>query len=276
VLAYINGVQPLMNVFDALIPVICAGSASDFAADMAHPDSAAGNTSHSRSIRTLVREDLGVPVLALNTQTEALFYARQRQDDTAIFRSWEIAGAAHNAKRMNLFSRQKTDRDGMSNSLNEWSATRISEVDWIYVFDAALFHVHNWINGGAPPPRARPIEISADGRDYVYDADGNVQGGVRLPEVEVPAARYVVGPSYPLGGYTVPLSPARLKELYPTREDYAAKISRAANDAKDAGFILPLRVEEYIKAAAIAPVPEELVIETRTQIRANPEGRTSR
>jgi hypothetical protein len=277
ILAYTNGVQPLTNAFNALIPIICAGSASDFDSDLAHPDSAAGNTAHSRSIRTLVRDDLSVPVLALNSQTEALFYARQRQNDTDTFRSWEVAGAAHaGASRVGLLSRQKTDRDGMTNSLNVWSTVRVSEVGWIYVFDAAVLHVNNWISGGAPPPQAQPIQINGEGRDYVYDANGNVLGGVRLPELEVPTARYVVGPAYPLGGYTAPMTPARLKQLYPAHADYVAKITGAANAAKDAGFILPLRVEEYIKAADAAPIPEEAAVELRTQNRANPEGRTTR
>jgi hypothetical protein len=110
----------------------------------------------------------------------------------------------------------------------------------------------------------------------VYDENGNVLGGIRLPELEVPAARYVVGPTYPLGGYTVPLSPARLKQLYPAHGDYVTRVSIAANTARDAGFILPLRVEEYIKAAEAAPVPEAAEVELRTQNRATPEGRTTR
>jgi hypothetical protein len=274
ILAYTNGVQPLSNAFDAIIPVICAGSASDFASDMAHPDSGTGDTSHSRSIRTIVREDLAIPVLQFNTQTEALFYSFQRQSETDKYRSWEIAGSSHMPKRMSLISQQRTDRDGMSNSLNTWSVIRTSEVNWFYVFDAALLHVHKWINGGSPPPIFEPIKV--EGRDYAYDQYGNVQGGVRLPELEVPTARYVVGPSYPLGGYTLQFSPEELKALYPTHEDYVAKITAAANAAKDAGIILPGAADEYIKAAEVAPIPEPVKFEARTQTRANPEGRTSR
>jgi hypothetical protein len=241
---------------------------------MAHPDSGTGDTGHSRSIRTRVRDDLAVPVLALNTQTEALFYASQRQDETDKFRSWEVAGASHMPKRTTVLARAKTDRDGITNTLNTWSAVRISEVDWFYVLDAAVLHVHRWITEGKLPPRMPPIQI--DGRDYAFDQYGNALGGIRLPEEEVPVARYVAGPTYPLGGFTIPFTPAKLKELYPTHDDYVAKITEAANAAVQAGVILPGRAEEYVKAAKAAPIPEEIITEVRTENRASPEGRTTR
>jgi FdhD protein len=41
--------------------------------------------------------DLATPVLALNTETEALYYYPLRQPDTPRFIYWEIAGASHAA-----------------------------------------------------------------------------------------------------------------------------------------------------------------------------------
>jgi hypothetical protein len=262
ILAYTNGVQPLSNAFDAIIPVICAGTASDFASGLAHPDSGSGNTGHSRSVSTWVREDLSIPVLQFNSQTEALYFANQRQPDTDKYRSWEIAGASHMPNRMTGASRKIWERDGMIDPTRTfWDISRMNEVDWHNAFDAALLHVHRWINGGSPPPQMPPIQV--EGRDYAYDQYGNVQGGVRMPEMEVPIGRYVAGPIYPLIGYTVPFSPERLRQLYPTHEAYVAKITAAANAAKDAGIILPEAVDEYIQAANRAPVPEALPVEVK-------------
>jgi hypothetical protein len=270
VLAYTNGVQPLSHAFDALMPALCAGMASDFAADMVHPDSGTGDRGHSRTIRAMVRDDLGVPVLQFNTQTEALFYFFQRQSDTDTFRSWEIAGASHMPARLTEVSRKIWERDGMTDPTRVfWNIPRMSEVEWHYAFDAALVYVNNWINGDPPPPRMPPVQVK--NRDYIYDQDGNVTGGIRLPDMEAPVGRYVAGPAYPLIGYTVPFSPERLRQLYPTQNDYVAKVTAAANAARDAGIILPEAVDEFIQAATRAPVPEALPVEIKTD-----ERRTSR
>ena len=274
ILGYANGIQPLQNVFDALIPVICAGASSDFEDAMAHPDSGTGNTAHSRSIRTLVRDDLSAKVLQLNTQTEALYYFTQRQPDTDSFRSWEVAGAPHLPSRQAQYLQRKIDRDGMDDSLSTFSAIRINEVDWWYVFDAAILHIHTWVTTGTPPPQAQPIQVSPADKDYAYDLYGNVLGGIRLPELEVPAAKYVAGPRYPLRGYTVPLPAEQLLQLYPTHEDYVAKITAAANAACSAGFIPKYRAEEYCKMAQIAPIPLPLPIETKMDDRPTPQGNT--
>jgi hypothetical protein len=262
ILAYTNGVQPLTNAFDALIPAICAGTASDFVSDMAHPDSGTGDRGHSRTVRTMVRDDLAVPVFQFNTQTEALFYSFQRQSDTDKYRSWEIAGASHMPNRLTESSRKVWERDGMTDPTRAfWNISRMSEVEWHDAFDAALLHIHRWINGGSPPPQMPPIQV--EGRDYAYDQYGNVQGGVRMPEMEVPIGRYVAGPSYPLIGYTVPFSVERLRQLYPTHEAYVAKITAAANAAKDAGIILPEAVDEFIQTANSAPIPEALPVKVK-------------
>jgi hypothetical protein len=273
-LAYINGVQPLTNAFDALMPAICAGSVSDFSTDRGHADPGSGDTSHSRSIMTRVREDLAVPVLQLNSQTEAFYYARQHQPDTDTFRSYEIPGSSHMPSRQTYLGRLKTDRDGVTNFTGTYTAVRTNEAEWFTVFDAALLHVHRWITDGTKPPSFPPVQL--DGNDYAYDQYGNVLGGVRIPELEAPVARYAAAANLPLGGYTIPFSTERLKELYPTHEIYVEKIRAAAIKARDAGIILPEQVEEYMKAAEVAPIPETLRVDERTENRATPEGRTTR
>jgi hypothetical protein len=43
----------------------------------------------------LLRENLDVPVMVVNTESEAVSYDHGRQADTDRFRFWEIAGASH-------------------------------------------------------------------------------------------------------------------------------------------------------------------------------------
>jgi len=272
--AYINGLQPLTRAFDAIIPAINAGTASDFVSELARAGRDGAATAHTRSIRTRVRDDLSIPVLALNTQTEALFYSGQRQNDTNKFRSWEIAGAAHLSARNSMLSGLKTDRDGISTGFNNFTNQRSGEVDWVQVHDAAVLHIHRWITDGTLPPQAPPIQI--DGRDYLFDEHGNVVGGIRLPEVEVPVARYIAAPTIPIAGFTVAFPREKLRQLYPSNEDYAGKITAAAEAARDAGFILPEQVDLYTRMAKAAQIPEEVITEPFVQIRETPEGRTTR
>ncbi|GIP59540.1 alpha/beta hydrolase domain-containing protein [Paenibacillus woosongensis] len=251
VLAYANGVQPIEHTFDALMPMLEAGSASDFERELAHADV----TKHSRVVKAKVRDDLKTPVMKINTQTEGLFYVPLRQPDTDLYRSWEIAGASHAPTRQMELIRQKTDRDGLTNSLDTYSPYRSSDVNWLYTVDAAILHVHDWINGGEAPPSMKPLEIASNGMDYSYDEFGNAKGGVRLAELEVPIARYAVSPVYGLGGFTIPFTAEQLKKLYPTHDDYVAKVKAAAEAAEKAGVILPYRADEYIRAAKAAPIP---------------------
>lgn len=267
VMAYLNGIQPLTHAFDGFIPIIAAGNAADFDTAMGHPDAAAGNNAHSRSLPTLVREDLGVPVLAFNTQTEALFYAPRRQPDTDFFRSWEVAGSAHLTRGIQKTLCYKQVRDGIQPpALLEMPAT-VSEVDWLPVLDAALVQMHAWMYGRVPEPSPKPIEISPDGKDYSYDVYGNVKGGIRLPELEVPTARYAVRPDYPLGGFTVPFSAVRLRELYPVRGGYTTAVAAAARSACHAGYLLESCAERYCREAAAAAVPDRFCPEVKAQPR---------
>lgn len=251
-LSYTNGIQPVEHTFDAIVPFINAGEAADFEDEIAHP--APGQ--HSRTISAQVRNDLTTPVMVINTQAESLYYYTKRQPDTDYFRSWEIAGATHAPVRGMQFIRQRTDRDGLTSSIDLYEPVRASEVNWLYTLDAAFLHIHQWIQGGEAPPKMQPIEINLKKKEYVYDTYGNVKGGIRLPELEVPVAQYVGGPTYSLAGYTLPFTEKQLKKRYPTHEHYVKKVKAAALAAKDAGVIPPYRVEEYIKAAEAAPIPE--------------------
>lgn len=244
VLSYVNAVQPAADTFDALIIAVCGGEARDLGSD-------------TNTIGTLVRSDLTVPVMVLNSQSEALNYAQYRQPDTSLFRSWEIAGASHAPDRQSRFLRQKTDRDGMTDAAErEYGSYLPNEVNWLYTLDAAYLRVHEWITDGTAPQSFDPIVI--ENNAYVLDEYGNVLGGVRLPEMEIPTARYIARPDQPQAGYTIRFSEEELTGLYPDHETYITKITAAADEAENAGVILPYRTEEYASMAEAASVPVTL------------------
>ena len=69
--SYINAVHPLVNVYDGFLV-------------------------HSRMGGTPIRDDVGVPVLVFQTETDVSFGSgTARQPDTDTFRLWEVAGTAH-------------------------------------------------------------------------------------------------------------------------------------------------------------------------------------
>jgi hypothetical protein len=278
--AYINGIQPRDKVFDALMPLVCAGTGADFDAAPAHPDpggpNASANGGHSRAHRTKLRDDLSVPVMAMNSETEALFYYGDRQPDTTRFVYWEVPGASHGGTGQIRLIRQKTERDGVGGPGD--SKQHISDVCWLPTCDAAILHVHRWINGGRPPPSQPRIDINPGflhlpmgsivlaGLDMKYDtrgllpyyerdAFGNAKGGVRLPELEVPIASYRGSGENKLLGQTFPFPPEQIARLYRTHEVYVQKVTAAARAAERAGVILPYRVQEYIEEANAAHVP---------------------
>lgn len=244
VLSYANAVQPVDDTFDALIIAVCGGEARDFSSD-------------ANTIGTLVRSDLTVPVMVLNSQSEALSYAQYRQPDTELFCSWEIAGASHAPDRQSHLLRQKTDRDGITDAAErKYEEYLQNEVNWLYTLDVAYLRVHEWITDGAAPQSFDPIAI--ENNTYVLDGYGNVLGGVRLPEMEIPTARYVARPDQRQSGYTIRFSEEELTALYPDHEDYITKVTEAAEEAESAGVILPYRTEEYTSMATAASVPTTL------------------
>ncbi|MBO0856565.1 MAG: hypothetical protein J2P18_22690, partial [Nocardia sp.] len=134
-----------------------------------------------------------------------------------------------------------------------------------YVLDAALADVEAWTARAVPAPAAPPLRFTGVERavdpmppaaaplsqlsgaiDPVLgglnaaailgapaaiarDGHGNAVGGVRLAPITVPVAGY--DGSLCIGaGTTTPLPPQRLRQLYPTHDDYTAEMIAAVRD----------------------------------------------
>ncbi len=242
---YYDGVQPLTEMFDGFfvhsranvsLPLVAPGQFADLAGAMAS------------ATTPVFRDDLAAPVLELqaeNDVTGVLNSVAVRQDDSATFRLWEVAGTAH-ADRHLLGSTAEVIDCGVP----------INNGPMHVVAKAALRALVEWVQTGAAPPVAPRIETSSDG--IVRDVDGIAVGGIRTPLVDVPRA-VLSGQPGPnssliclLLGSTTPLSPARLAELYPTSADYESRFMQALDEAVVAGFVL---ADDRDALAALADSP---------------------
>jgi hypothetical protein len=252
-LSYVNAIQPRVRVFDAAVLLVWLGQAAPFDNLPSHPDPGTlkpGEKNVARSMDARVRDDSSIPLLGINTQTEAMYCYPARQLDTSRYVYWEVGGSAHGPVGQLELIEQKTKRDGIRGPLDHPSPIQLSNVMWLPTADAGFLHVHEWINGGKAPPSQPRLQISGSPPAFSFDEYGNVLGGLRLPELEVPVAKY----TNPVG-QMFPFSPELLKKLYPTHDDYIQKFTAAAAAAEKVGVILPYRVKQYAEEANAAPVP---------------------
>jgi len=263
-LTYINAIASKEPVFDALVPLIIGGWASGFDDTVLDPNKlfATPPTPEELAklmrVSTRIRDDLKVPVMLVNSESETMGCLPCRQPDTDKFRFWEVAGSSHGPQGMQELMEQKTRRDGVF--VNRFEGARPSTVMWSAAADAAIVHVKRWIEGGAPPPGQPLISVSGNPPAIDRDEHGIARGGVRLPDVEVPTGcntGYNAGAGLEaLVGSTQPFPPAKLKKLYPSHDDYVAKVTAAAKAAREAGVILPYTESEYVQKAKASAVPE--------------------
>lgn len=205
--------------------------------------------------------DPGVPTLGVFTTTEG----NATLDDGPSYVKWNVAGATHNGERVTTRGGEGAVVIGLdanalvkcTNPLNQYPSYR--------VYNAALDWLHRWVRDDERPPAGPRFETS--GSALALDAHGNVKGGVRLPDIDVPIATYNTdnGPENAfdfisalacgLGGNTVYFSNAELMGLYPTHDDYVEKYTAAADEALGGGFLLQADYDEAVAEAEAADVP---------------------
>lgn len=196
-----------------------------------------------------IRTDVDVPVLIFEAETDltVLGYANARQPDTAMVRTWEVAGTAHadaHVIRTLLGGPRDPDVGAVLGCPGPINAGPHHEV-----VQAALHHLVRWAAGGAAPPAGRPIEM--DGDAIVRDRYGIAVGGVRNPLVDVPTAAYIGDPPdgvtlddiaaggiAVLFGQTLTFDRATLLDIHGTFDDYLARFEESAAAAVAAGFLL--------------------------------------
>ena len=250
-LTYINAVQPVEALFDGFVPFTSFGIAAPLG------DSAPfGSDDGAARLKAQVRDDVGVPVLIVNTECEAGMQFPVRQPDTDLFRCWEVAGAPH-APRLHMERiAAKLQRDGLDGpGGNAIDLEALSPIPFAPVLDAGIGHLHTWMHTGTPPP-THPLIAVAPGRPPTVerDADGNAIGGVRVPELAAPTgvavAEMLEAGAAGLMGRWQPWAESTLRTRYPTRAAYLEAFAAATAEAVAAGVLRPSDAHDGITRAA--------------------------
>lgn len=261
---YINAVQPLVHVYDGFLVHSRAGGgllaplSQSPQADVPTPDV------------ILIRPDLGVPVLTVQTESDLILLGSiaARQPDTQSLRLWEIAGTAHADDYIaNLGHADNGDGttavqelNGMLNpptgTVSFSCAKPINTGQMHYVLNAAQYALNRWVTIGVPPASASRLDLTVTdaGPSFTLDANGNVTGGVRTPSVDVPVATLSgLGQSGSqfcfLFGTTTPFDAAKLSALYPTHGEFVVKWAASSGAGVARGFIRPADAAQLITAA---------------------------
>jgi hypothetical protein len=227
-----------------------------------------------------VRDDLGVPVFVVQTETDVFnSNTTARQPDTKTYRLWEVAGTAHYDEYGLTFGMKDTgDGQGAVQLLAAMQAPTNDPIPGTitcnlaintgpahWALNAAIHHLNQWATKKTAPPLAPRLETTTIAPvTYALDESGNARGGVRSPQVDVPIA--VLGGTTNTGtgslgtfcrlfGTTVPLTAEQLVAAYPTHDDFVAAWKKATDQAVKAGWMLPADASELTKAAQSATVP---------------------
>lgn len=253
---YVNAVHPLLaeqgwRVFDGYILQIYFGSGAGLEAS----DRPAAGDRNARPLprgQSLIRDDLDVPAMIVNTELEAIACFKVRQPDTERFRTWEAAALTHGSYQAQAIRNVKFERDfGARPAPTSEAMNRIYIIPY---YDAALHHMRRWVEGGAPPPSQPLIDFTAEGA-VIRDEHGIAQGGIRMPQAAAPVA---MNSSVPvtddfngrLRGSNKPFGAAKLHALYGDEAGYLASFREAAQAAVQAGVLMARDVEPAVREAA--------------------------
>jgi hypothetical protein len=220
----------------------------------------------------IVRADNTAKVMQVETEQDLIMlgFAPARQPDTDFVHTWETAGVSHfDAYGINfLLPTYQRDLPKVANFATPWGCKHpLNALPFQYVVNAAIASLTQWIQTGKAPPTSPQIKLADDG-SVVRDANGNAEGGIRMPEMEAATATnsFVNLPGHGdvlvnlflcgVLGDSTPFSPVKLHSLYHTHKDYVTKFDAAAQAMYDAGFILQPDYDEAVATAKVADVPQ--------------------
>ena len=226
-----NAVHPLTGLFDGFL-IHSRGAAST---DWGAPDRAFDLDALRHGEAVLIRDDVAVPVITVQTETDVISprfgFLTARQPDSESFRLWEIAGSAH----ADLW--QIGEFEGFLGC-----SEPVNRGQQVYVVRAALRALESWARDGVPPASADRLEV--DSGELVVDELGNARGGVRTPAVDE-AVEVLTGLAAPdasvlcsLFGRTLAVPSELLSARYGDASGYLAAYETATDRAIAASFVL--------------------------------------
>lgn len=224
---YYNAIQPRDKVFDAFLIGSRSGS---------HSSPLSKSTTMPAIVQ--LRSDIATPVIVLNTDAEAIPHYPARQQPSSYYRLWEVAGSAHTNVQWTALMYRHMQRD--FDLPVPVCSVEPNDLPQQYVAHAALWQLQRWLASGAAAADFPPAAVLPS-LQFDKDANGNTAGGIRLPQLAVPRARYEAGGNPPCPGspgHKADFTNAYLERLYPDAASYTDRFSRAAEGAYAAGFLL--------------------------------------
>ncbi len=241
---YINAVHPVAAAIDGFFIHSRGGGCASL--------SGASDFDRVTDGSVSIRDDLGVPVLTFQTETDVgapMGFVAARQPDADLMRTWEVTGAAH------------ADAFYVGGDF-DMCLVPINNGPHHYVAKAATSALLSWVADGTPPPIGEPIETTGTGRQTVIVRDdrGIARGGIRTPAVDVPVATLSGeapqgGPFFcRLFGSSLAFDDATLRALYGTTDRYRQAVQDSLERTISAGFIRPEDRDRYLAETDSIPI----------------------
>jgi hypothetical protein len=247
---YVNAIQPVTGLVDGFfIHSRGAGSA----------DLDTTTTGKTPPV-VAIRDDIEVPVVQFATETdlEQLQFVLARQDDTDRLLTWEAAGTAHADQSTLDYAVAAGARWTDSGVDLSASCGSINDGPQEPIVQTLMGHLRAWVVDGTPPPAAPPLET--DDKVIVRDDDGIAIGGIRTPAVDAPVAVMTGTNETPsvicsLFGSTEPFTGDELVARYDDTDGLVAAVEASADEAVQAGFLLPRHAEAMVAEAGEVTIP---------------------
>jgi hypothetical protein len=260
---YINAVHPLVHMFDGYFVHSRGANAAGLSAEQLARDADSPIPPGAR-----IRSDIDVPVFDLQTEGDMITLGahQTRQDPSAHYRRWEIAGAAHTETPKWVVETPP------ALDMGPGCKSPVNAAPHHAVVKAGLAALTTWVRDGRVPRQSPAIELgtpTAADPGVVRDAYGLAKGGIRLPELEAPTAvldgaRNDVAQATPgtqnfcfLYGRTQALDAATLASLYSSHDAFVKKFNAAADALVRDGYWLKPEADQAKAAAAQSHIAQK-------------------
>jgi hypothetical protein len=243
---YYNTIQPLHNVFDGIAFWDRSGQ---------------------------LRSDLTVPAISVNSEGLGGSFGGAAWTTSTFTRKWDVAGATHaslyGAEYIEAISARDmaiTQFNGVPKTFFGWINTSptnpsgpacvtlppFTTVDVGLVYSKAIDSVRNWYRDGTAAAPSLSFDTTPAGT-LVRDANGKVQGGIRLAQFLAPTADQgaLNGTAFPcnVSGWHRYYTQSELKTLYKSHGGYVSKVTNIMDGLVDAGYVLEYDAEAAIRDA---------------------------
>ena len=232
---YYNAIQPLYRVFDGFVFL-------DLAQQM--------------------RSDVATPAISVNSESLAGYLPPPTT--AAHTRVWEVAGTSHasfyavNYVDAMLLRDESVVSPSGPITFTQMMASQgcklnplFSKVDTGLVLNAAIAGVRRWAETGQPAAPTRQFQRDAN-NVVIRDSNGQVMGGVRLPQFAVPTAHMAPNGDAlgcVLAGHHRDYTADELKQRYGSKKAYAHQVRAVMQQAVADGYVLPSDARAANRAA---------------------------